>query len=71
MTVLMETKFKTAWKLFCRSERLQCQSVTLKWNICERLVGRIDVTANNGGTDRQPLETCVKGGIDLVVKMGI
>ena len=41
----MKTKFKTAWKLFSRSERLECESVTLKWNICECLVGCINVKA--------------------------
>ena len=46
MTVLMKTKFKTAWKLFSLSER---QSVTLKWNICECLVGCVDVKANGAG----------------------
>ena len=50
VTALMKTKFKTACKSFILSERLACESLTLKWNICECLVGCIDVKANNAGT---------------------
>ena len=47
MTDLMKTKFKTAWQLFNRCERYACESVTLKLNVCECLVGYIKVKANN------------------------
>jgi hypothetical protein len=65
----MQTKFQTAWscsavQLFSRSERLECESVILKWNICEGLVGCINVTANSAGRT----QTVLKGESILLWK---